>query len=81
MKQPQFKTKRQFIHEIGLSKSTFYRLLKKNNIATASESFSPNTENELRIRLVFPPLAPEQINAMKEYLERLKQMDIEAIED
>jgi len=53
---PQFKTKRQFISELGLSKSSFYRLLKKHGIATTPKLLSPKAEHALRIRLGFPPL-------------------------
>ncbi len=54
--QLQFKTKCQFMQELGLSKSTFYRLLKKNDIPTTPELLSPHSENELRMRLGFPPI-------------------------
>jgi predicted DNA-binding transcriptional regulator AlpA len=49
-----FKTKREFIEEIGLSKSTFYRLIQKKNIPLTSELLSPKEEQELRNALGFP---------------------------
>ena len=54
MNNPKFKTKREFIEEIGLSKSTFYRLIKKKNIPLTSELLSPKEEQELRNALGFP---------------------------
>ena len=56
MGKQKFKTKREFIQELGLSKSTFYRLAEKKNIQTSPEMLSPQAENELRIALGFPPL-------------------------
>ncbi len=52
-----FKTKLEFIGELGLSKSTFYRLVRKKNILTTPEMLCPQKENELRIALGFPPLS------------------------
>jgi hypothetical protein len=54
MNNPKFKTKREFIEEIGLSKSTFYRLVQKKNIQLNSELLSPKEEQELRNALGFP---------------------------
>jgi hypothetical protein len=51
-----FKTKLELVKELGLSKSTFYRLVKKNNIPTSPELLNPQAENELRVALGFPPL-------------------------
>ena len=56
MENQKFKTKREFAEELGLSKSTFYRMVQKKDIATTPEMISPKTENELRIALGFPPL-------------------------
>jgi hypothetical protein len=56
MEKQKFKTKREFIDELGISKSTFYRLVKKKNLKITSEMLSPNAENELRIALGFSPL-------------------------
>ncbi len=56
MEKQRFKTKLELIEELGLSKSTFYRLMEKKNIQTSPEMLSPKTENELRIELGFPPL-------------------------
>jgi hypothetical protein len=51
-----FKTKLEFIGELGLSKSSFYNLIKKKNIRTTPELLTPQKENELRLALGFPPL-------------------------
>lgn len=48
MENPKFKTKRELIQELGLSKSTFYRLLQKKNISSSPELLSPRDEQELR---------------------------------
>ena len=56
MGKPRFKTKLEFIQELGISKSTFYRLLDKKNIKTTRQMLSPRVENELRVELGFPPL-------------------------
>jgi hypothetical protein len=56
MEKQKFKTKLEFIQELGLSKSTFYRLAEKKNIRTNPEMLSPQAENDLRIALGFPPL-------------------------
>ncbi len=56
MENQKFKTKREFAEELGLSKSTFYRMVQKKDIPTTPEMISPKTENELRIALGFPPL-------------------------
>lgn len=61
MQKPQFKTKRHFIHELGLSKSTFYRLVKKKNIAIVPDLLSPDDQNNIRIQLGFPPLPVSEI--------------------
>jgi hypothetical protein len=53
MNNPKFKTKREFIEEIGLSKSTFYRLVQKKNIPLNAELLSPKDEQELRTALGF----------------------------
>lgn len=57
MGKQKFKTKLQLIDELGLSKSAFYRLLKKKNIQTSPEMLCPQRVNELRIALGFPPLS------------------------
>ena len=56
MEKQKFKTKREFIKDLGLSKSAFYRLARKKNILTTPELLTPKTENELRLALDFPPL-------------------------
>lgn len=56
MENQKFKTKRELAEELGLSKSSFYRMIQKKEIATTPEMISPKTENELRVALGFPPL-------------------------
>jgi hypothetical protein len=56
MEKQRFKTKLELINELGLSKATFYRLLRKKNIQTTREMLCPKTENELRLELGFLPL-------------------------
>jgi len=62
MEKQKFKTKLQFIDELGLSKSAFYRLLKKKKIRTTPEMLCPQEENELRIALGFSPLSGFESN-------------------
>jgi predicted DNA-binding transcriptional regulator AlpA len=59
MEPSKFKTKRQFIQDLGLSKSTFYRLLKKKNISTVPDLMSPKVQQELCALLDFLPLPSE----------------------
>ena len=54
MDTPKFKTTKVFIYELGLSKSTFYRLLRKKQITKSPELLSPKTEAEIRKALGFP---------------------------
>jgi ACT domain-containing protein len=56
MEKQRFKTKSELIEELGLSRSTFYRLLEKKNIQTSRQMLCPKEENELRLELGFPPL-------------------------
>ena len=56
MENQKFKTKLELIQELGISRATFYRLLKKKNIKTSRQVLSPRDENELRIELGFSPL-------------------------
>jgi DNA invertase Pin-like site-specific DNA recombinase len=56
MEKQKFKTKLELIEELGISKSTFYRLLEKKKIKTTRQILSPKIENELRIELGFTPL-------------------------
>jgi hypothetical protein len=51
-----FKTKLELVKELGLSKSTFYRLVEKKNIPKSPKLLTPQAENELRVALGFPPL-------------------------
>ncbi len=57
MGKQKFKTKLELIQELGISKSTFYRLLRKKKIRTTPEMLCPQNENELRLALGFPPLS------------------------
>lgn len=52
-----FKSKLELINELGISKATFYRLLKKKNIPTTRHMLTPRTENEIRVALGFLPLS------------------------
>jgi len=54
METPKFKTTRDLIYELGLSKSTFYRLLRKKQITKSRELLCPKTETEIRKALGFP---------------------------
>ncbi|MDO8336425.1 MAG: hypothetical protein Q7T74_06630, partial [Candidatus Saccharibacteria bacterium] len=56
MKRQKFKTKLELIQELGISKSTFYRMLEKKRIQTTRQMLSPRDENELRVELGFAPL-------------------------
>lgn len=62
MENQKFKTKRELAEELGLSKSSFYRLIQKKEISTTPEMISPKTENELRVALGFPPLPGFEAN-------------------
>lgn len=56
MKTQKFKTKLELFKELGLSKSSFYRLKLKKNIKTTPKLLTPKAENDLRVALDFPPL-------------------------
>jgi ACT domain-containing protein len=56
MENLKFKTKLEFLQELGISRSAFYRRLQKQNIKTSPELLNPKTENEIRVALGFPPI-------------------------
>jgi hypothetical protein len=60
MESLKFKTKRQFIEEIGLSKSSFYRLVRKKKVDIYPELLSPAEEAKLRKALGLTPQSPSE---------------------
>ncbi|HAD13570.1 MAG TPA: hypothetical protein DCF33_14175 [Saprospirales bacterium] len=56
MKKQKFKTKLLLFQELGITKSTFYRLVNQKKLKISRSLITPKEENELRIALGFPPL-------------------------
>ena len=56
MNHHKFKTKLELMRDLGISKSAFYRRLRKCRIELTPELISPKVENDIRIALGFPPL-------------------------
>lgn len=53
MKDQKFITKREFIQQLGISKSTFYRLIHIKNIQISPKMLDPKTVKELSAELGF----------------------------
>lgn len=56
MKDLKFKTKLEFIEELGIKKSAFYRRLRKNNIKTTRNCCLQKRRMSYVLRSGFPPL-------------------------